>query len=154
MRLRLRSFATAPRPRSVPHGFRTAQPQSPWIEPSPPQAARNALAIAVQNFGTNLVFLNLGYMLYAVYFNHKLTIKTDIGTNRVLTPKLTTGNRSIAQQLPQAARHLSYFYSAVWLCLAMDSLPVRSPLTPALSPQGAREWCWCACLPDLALSDS
>jgi hypothetical protein len=54
-----------------------------------------------------VVFFNLQGMLPAVHFNYKLTINTDkiadIGTDRMLPSELTTGNRPIAQQPPQAA---------------------------------------------------
>jgi hypothetical protein len=56
---------------------------------------------------TDLVFFSLDRVLSTVHFDNYMTINadkvTDIGTDRMLPPKLATGNRSIAQQLPQAA---------------------------------------------------
>ena len=53
---------------------------------------------------TDLVFFSAGRVLSAVHFNYKLTINagkvTDIGANRMLPPKLASGDRSITQHLP------------------------------------------------------
>ena len=59
------------------------------------------IALRFKISGTDIVFINLDRVLTTVYFNHKLLINTGkvtyIGANRMLSPELATGNRSIAQ---------------------------------------------------------
>jgi hypothetical protein len=101
-------------------------------------------AFRLKKSGSGLVFFDLNRVLPAVYFNHQLTVDahkiTNIWSDWVLPPELAAGDRSIAQQPPQAA-------FGVGLCFAQLSgfvlhrvhwLFSISP-HPGPLPKGARE---------------
>ena len=60
----------------------------------------------------------------------------------MLPPELAAGDSSIAQLMPQATFGVGLCFAQLFgVVLALGALSILSPLTPALSPRGARGWC-------------